>query len=214
MKGNQTLRRLGTCLFILTFLFLPWAQAKTALKTPTAQEFQAMNLFLSNFTEIGIQTISSASPDKDLVDFAHDHMWFNSPDRYSYGTYFSGNNCRVADTNIQSTIDAYFYDAPDVDVRQTRFDYKDGYYYHQETGGWTHDCFALTTSVCSLGDNLWYISFVGFGAGEDWSNEDLSLCFEQAVQKFGAPQCCGCALVYAADLSDRSTYKMLSFSRI
>ena len=90
----------------------------------------AANLFLSNFTEVGCDAIGSSSDDMVLVDFAHDHLWFNDHDAFEYGDYFGDNNCRVSDRRIQEIVDKYFYDAPVVDLSWTRFDYDGGYYYH------------------------------------------------------------------------------------
>lgn len=176
----------------------------------------AMNLFLSNFTEIGGGDIATWSDDIDLVDFAHDHLWFNDHDSYEYGEYSEypdddGNNCRVSDDRIQEIVDKYFLDAPKVDLSQTRFNYDGEYYYHCETGGWTNSGFAQTVSTCPLGDNEYFVSFMVFGGGEFWENDVLSMTIDEAAGKYGAPTSYGYARVYAENLSDRSTYKMISY---
>ena len=217
MKKYRTLPvRLATCLLALLLLIpAPAAGADSIYpKALTTQEYQTLNLFLSNFTELGIGEISSSSPDQALVDFAHDHMWFNRHSQYEYGEYFDGYNCRVADTDIQSVIDDYFYDAPQVDLRQTRLTYRDGYDYHQETGGWSSGGFALSASACALGDGKWLVSFLVFGAGEFWDNNELDLSLAEAIDKYGAPCNQGAAVIYATDLADRSTYKMVSYTLV
>ena len=178
----------------------------------------AVNLFLSNFTEVGVKAVcggSLADADNEaLVDFAHDHLWFNDPDAFENGDYFNGNNCRVADDEIQDILNRYFYDAPKVDLSITRFDYDGAYYYHCETGGWISDGFAMATSMCPLGDDAYFVSFLVFGAGENWSNDDLHLSISEAGKKYGHPNGYGSALVHASDIEVRKTYKMISFGRI
>lgn len=178
----------------------------------------AMNLFLSNFTEIGIDEISIHSEDMELVDFAHDHMWFNSHDSYEYGEYFNDNNCRVSDDRIQSIIEDYFYTADDyfhsagpVDLSKTRYDYDGEYYYHCETGGWSNCGFAQTISACNVDEDQYFISFMVFADGESWENDALSLSIDAAAEKYGAPCRYGHALVYAADPADRATYRMILY---
>ncbi|MBQ2957054.1 MAG: hypothetical protein IJE08_11395 [Clostridia bacterium] len=178
----------------------------------TADEAAAANLFLSNFTETGIRSCSSYSDDMVLVDFAHDHMWFNSQSSYEYGEYSRGNNCRVSDDRIQTIIDKYFYDSYPVDLSETRFDYIDGYYYHCETGGWTSCGFAHAVSICPIGDNQYFVLFYIYGGGNHWENSILSASTEEIEALYGAPGGCGSALIYAEDLADRSTYKMISYS--
>lgn len=213
-KRKNLPARLCACLLAL-LLLAPAASADEVYpKALTTQEYQTLNLFLSNFTEVGVGEISPFSPDQVLVDFAHDHLWCNRHDDFEFGEYFDGYNCRVADTDIQSVIDDYFYDAPQVDLRQTRLAYRDGYYYHQETGGWSSGGFALSASACALGAGKWLVSFLVFGAGEFWDNNELGLSFAEAIDKYGAPCNQGAAVVYSTDLADRSTYKMVSYTLV
>ena len=213
-KRKNLPARLCACLLAL-LLLAPAASADEVYpKTLTTQEYQTLNLFLSNFTEVGVGEISPFSPDQVLVDFAHDHLWCNRHDDFEFGEYFDGYNCRVADTDIQSVIDDYFYDAPQVDLRQTRLTYRDGYYYHQETGGWSSGGFALSASACALGDGKWLVSFLVFGACEIWDNNELGLSFAEAIDKYGDPCSQGAAVIYATDLADRSTYKMVSYTLV
>ena len=215
----KTIRCLSL-LLALALLVLPTACAESyAPIEPDAEQRHAVNLFLSNFTEIGLNTyaehgIWSLGTDADeqtLVDFAHDHLWFNDYDSYEYGEW-GENNCRISDERIQSVIDDYIYDAPTVDLTQTRFDYEDGYYYHCETGGWTNCGFASVTSICPLGEDKYYVSFMVFGGGSDWENDVMNLTIEEAWEQYGHPNGYGHALVHSTDLADRSTYKLIALS--
>ena len=81
-KRKNLPARLCACLLAL-LLLAPAANADEVYpKALTAQEYQTLNLFLSNFTEVGIGEISSSSPDQALVDFAHDHLWCNRHDDF------------------------------------------------------------------------------------------------------------------------------------
>ena len=53
----------------------------------TVEQSAAMNLFLSNFTEVAVESIEDRSSDMMLVDFAHDHLWFNDYESFEYGEY-------------------------------------------------------------------------------------------------------------------------------
>lgn len=190
------------------------AQSAFSPIDPTTEELAAANLFLSNFTEIGAESIDSWHDDIDLVDFAHDHIWFNDHDAYEYGEYFAENNCRVPDDDIQRLVDKYFYDPHEVDLTQTRFDYRDGYYYHCETGGWCDCGFARTVSICPLGDDTYFISFLIFGGGSLWDNSVLSAPLSEIEAEYGHPNGYGSALIHAEDLSERSTYRLISYSAL
>lgn len=207
--------KLISCALMLTLALAPIACADTYTPIkPNAKQSYAMNLFLSNFTEIGLKSVSNNSYDIDLVDFAHDHMWFNNYRLFEFGEYFADNNCRVSDDRIQSIVDNYFYEAPKVDLSQTRFDYDGEYYYHCETGGWITCGFAVNTSVARVAENEYYISFMIFSGGDFWTNDDLNLTIDEAWRKYGAPTGYGSALVYASDISNRSTYLMISYAEL
>ena len=69
MKKYRTLPvRLATCLLALLLLIpAPAAGADSIYpKALTTQEYQTLNLFLSNFTEVGIGEISSSSHTKPV----------------------------------------------------------------------------------------------------------------------------------------------------
>lgn len=211
----KTLRRIAALALVALFCLLPAASASYEPIQLSADARYALNLFLSNFTEIGCGPIENyCLDDTALVDFAHDHLWFNDYDSFEYGEYFNDNNCRVADDRIQEIVDKYFYDPHAVDLTQTRFDYVDGYYYHCETGGWINSGFAQTVSVCPIGDDVYFVSFIVFGGGEFWKNDVLKLSIDQAEAQFGHPNGYGSALIHASDLASRSTYRMISYAPV
>lgn len=211
------MKKLLRILAVLTVLMLCSVPALASAYEPvslTAEQRAAANLFLSNFTEIGVRSLESYEDDMNLVDFAHDHLWFNDQDSFEYGEYANGNNCRVSNERIQEIIDKYFYYPRPVDLSQTRFDYVNGYYYHCETGGWTPDGFAYTVSAVQTEIDTYFVSFLIFGGGDYWDNSVMDDSLEEIAERF--PYSCGygSALIHAEDLSDRSTYKMIAFSRL
>ena len=212
------MKKLFSALLASIFLLLCFAPASMASAydpiSLTTEERAAANLFLSNFTEIGMKSVSNWSYDQELVDFAHDHLWFNAQNSFEFGEYGDYNNCRVSDDRIQGIIDKYFYDSRPVDLSQTRFDYVDGYYYHCETGGWTPCGFAHTVSICPIGDDTYFVSFMIFGGGSDWDNSVMDDSLDEIEAAFGHPNGYGSALIHAEDLSDRSTYRMVSYAAL
>lgn len=205
------------CWLLCTVFFCIPAAASASAYDPislTDQERAAANLFLSNFTETGVKAIESWSPDQDLVDFAHDHLWFNDHDSFEYGEYGADNNCRVPDDRIQEIIDRYFYDSYQADLRQTRFDYDGEYYFHCETGGWINAGFAHAVSAVQTEEDTYFISFLIFGGGCDWDNSVMDDPLGHIEKAFYYPCGYGSALIHAEDLSDRTTYRMISYSRL
>jgi len=217
-QEDKTMRKISLLLVTAIVVSLCIAPAATAEDyAPIAmneKQAAAANLFLSNFTEVGIEACAAAYDDKSKVDFAHDHMWFNDHEAYEYGEYANENNCRVSDDRIQEIIDAYFYDSTEVDLSQTRFDYVDGYYYHCETGGWSNDGFAHVINICPIGENKYFVSFYIFGGGDKWENDVMDDTLAEIVENYHQPNGFGSALIYAEDLEDRSTYRMISYSRV
>lgn len=209
----KSMYRVSLVLLALLLALVPVACAESYAPIDlTTEQRAAANLFLSNFTEIGFgayySSIGTDSDDQTLVDFAHDHLWFNSDDAFEYGEW-GEYNCRVSDEKIQKMIDKYIYDARTVDLSQTRFEYKDGYYYHTETGGWMHDGFAAVTSITPIQDDQYFISFMTFGSADAWDNDVMSLTLDEVWAQYGHPFAYGHALVHATDLADRSTYQLI-----
>ena len=208
------MKKIICCILALALCMTSAALASTyAPLELTNEQASAANLFLSNFTETGMDEIENYGDDMALVDFAHDHLWFNDYESYEYGEYGEDLNCRVSDDRIQEIVDKYFYDPRPVDLSQTRFDYKDGYYYHMETGGWSSDGFAHVVSLSPIGEDKYFVSFYIFGGGEAWKNDVMDDTLDEIEAAFHHPNGYGSALIYASDLSDRSTYRMISFSR-
>lgn len=207
--------RILSLLISLILCIVPAASASSVeVIELTDEERAAANLFLSNFTEVGVRSLDTYGMDIDLVDFAHDHLWFNAQNSFEFGEYGDYNNCRVSDDRIQGIIDKYFYDPRPVDLSQTRFDYADGYYYHCETGGWTPCGFAYAVSAVQTEIDTYFVSFMIFGGGNYWDNSVLNDSLDEIKAAFSYPDGYGCALIHAENLADRSTYQLISYSTL
>ena len=114
-----------------------------------------------------------------LTRFAIDHCWFNRQNRLEWGEYFNYNNVRLPKSQIAPIVKKYF----DLDISPSHdppyMDYKNGYYYWQETGGHTNDGFACLDRVEALGWNRYSVWFNIYGMGEAWTND---MCYYTQAQ--------------------------------
>lgn len=175
-----------------------------------------VNLFLSNFTEASFGWDEyvfelGESSDRALVDFAIDHIWFNQQDKLEWGEW-GDDNVRLSDKYIASVTQKYFGRAPK-DLSLTRMDYRDGYYYWQETGGNINNGFACLTGVELMGKCVYIVNFEIYGAGENWSND---VCHYDTAQAAAGYQRSGTghALIDmgVGGLDDRSTWKLVRYT--
>ena len=176
-----------------------------------------VNLFLSNFTEVSFAWQTGTfvlGDDRQMVDFAIDHIWFNQKDKLEWvdrGEY----NVRLKESWILPVIRKYF-DVQLGSMDATWIDRKDGYYWWTETGGHTPDGFAQVTQLVDLGDGYYQVYFESYGAGMDWTNDACGYTLAQARAAYPDPwrdyHPNGYAEIYAPDLSDRSTFTMLRYA--
>ena len=146
---------------------------------PSAQERYNFNLFLSNFTEVGFLwhsgCFSKAFPLDTalLTEFAIDHCWFNRQSRIEWAedSYFNGNNVRLPEDQIAPIVKEYFGESIKPSHNLAYIDYRNGYYYWEETGGHTSDGFACLTGVERLDDARFCVAFNIYGGGEYWDND-------------------------------------------
>lgn len=147
-----------------------------------------INLFLSNFTETGFAWNSSYddewSDEAMLTEFAVDHCWFNRQNRLEWGDYFSGNNVRLPRDQIAPIVKKYF----GLDIKPSKslqyIDYKDGYYYWEETGGHTNDGYACLDRVEKLDKRRYSVWFEILGVGEEWDNDVCYYTTSEAMRAY------------------------------
>lgn len=175
-----------------------------------------INLFLSNFSETGMQFYSSQrSTDAQLVDFAIFHTWMNRQNRIERGQW-GNDNCRMSDQYVADIAQKYFGRQP-TNLTPTEIAHRDGYYYWETTGGYMGMGVAILSHVEDMGDGRYGVYFGCYGEGEFWSEDDCDLRPEQAAAKFQAgivhP---GCAVidVGGGTLDDRSTWRLEQYDML
>ena len=159
---------------------------------PSARERYNFNLFLSNFTETGFLWRSgcyskAAPPDTALLtEFAVNHCWFNRQSRIEWAEdqYFNGNNVRLPENQIVPIVKKYFGETIKPNHKLAYIDYRDGYYYWEETGGHTSDGFACLTGVEQLDDTRFCVAFNIYGGGEYWDNDVCYYTAQQAAKAY------------------------------
>ena len=181
------------------------------------EERYNVNLFLSNFTEVGFAWREGSftldvSPESMLVDFAIDHIWFNQQDKLEWGQW-GDNNVRLSDRYIGNVVQKYFGRRP-YSLSGTRMDYYNGWYYWEETGGHTSDGFACLYDITSLGGGRYSVSFYAMGAGENWDNIVCRRTLSEADARYD--RCGSCSAVIDTgkngSLSDRSTWRLTRYT--
>ena len=123
---------------------------QTARATPfaiTEEERRNVNLFLTNFTETGMERYDAASTtDAELVRFAVLHAWLEQ-------------------SNVTDDVLRYF-GRPLILLDQPDFDYDGAYYYMHEPGAPIGLGFVCASEVETLGGGLYRVYFGVYGAGE------------------------------------------------
>lgn len=174
------------------------------------QARQASNLFLSNFTELSLPGCfePQTASDSALIGFAVEHICHNQPDAVEYGPWPEG-DARVPGSLIDAVLAAYLDTALRGEADTAPYIARDGYAYWTGAGEPENGGFACVTSMASAGDGLYMALFDVYGAGAAWDSEAHRLTRAQARQAYGPAQCRGMALFTAADLADRSGYRLV-----
>ena len=210
------MKRCKQILFLVLVMILAFAPsamaAKHSIYKPGTAEMNAMNAFLTAFTEMDSPAITSTASSADLIQFYYNHLWYSDYQAFASGDYAGGNNYRVSDARVQEIVGQFFYNPMKVDLYQSEYDYDGKYFYNAETGGRIRGGFAITTSIYSLGNDKYFVSYMTFGEGEYWSEAQTKLTLNEAWSKFGDPVGFGSALICADNLKDADTYRMISFS--
>jgi len=209
------MKRIVLIVLLLCALALP-ALGEYAPVGVTTQERYNINLFLSNFSEQGINFYSSSRyTDAQLVDFAIFHTWYNRQDRIERGQW-GEDNCRMSDEYVEEIALKYFGVAPK-SLIPSHIRYRNGYYYWQTTGGYMGMGVAILSHVEDLGDGRYGVYFGCYGEGESWSADDCGLRPEQAARKFeDSPVHAGYAVIDTWDgtLEDRSTWTLEQYDTL
>jgi len=174
-----------------------WALAKylsgelefaSRVEVTDAQRYN-LNLFLSNFTEADFCRWEGAYVDSwkntaQLTDFALEHCWFNRQDRLEWGEYFNGNNVRCPESQVAPIVEKYFGRTISPSHTVDYIDYKNGYYYWEETGGHTSGGFACLDQVELLGEGRYRVGFHIYAGAENWTNDACRYTPSQAQSAY------------------------------
>jgi len=169
--------------------------ASTIIDLSDPSQYQQINLFLSNFSEIYMEensfTTSTAS-DETLVNFAVWHTYRNSPDLVEsgggengyYDSMINGStywyNVRVSGDRVNEVCQRYLGRTPNLDSISTmggRYYYRDGYVHFETTNGaGLPEGVTLAKSATDLGDGTVRVDFDIYGGnGEFYDATDTSL---------------------------------------
>ena len=146
------------------FVKAEYLENQTPRATPfaiTEEERHNVNLFLTNFTETGMEQYDAASTtDAELVRFAVLHAWLNRSGQWDVTEWGS----RLEQNNVTDDVLRYF-GRPLILLDQPDFDYDSAYYYMQ-AGRADRAGFCLRQRVETLGGGLYQVYFGVYGAGE------------------------------------------------
>ena len=181
------------------------------------EEYYNVNLFLTNFTEqyfespVGYFDAATAT-DGALVQFAIEHIWYNRQDYLEWGDWGKGSyNVRLSDAHIAPVCEKYFGRAPE-NLWPLYADYSGGYYYWQETGGHVPGGFAQASDIYRIGSDAYRVIFSVYGQGMEWDESVYGMGERKLAHEhpeyFSKYQPRGSAVFTAADLADRSTWKL------
>ena len=207
-----------------------WALAKylspqreygSSVDVTDAQRYN-LNLFLSNFTEAGFCWQEGAydsdwKVDAQLTEFAADHCWFNRQSRLEWGEYFDWNNVRLPESQIAPVVKKYFGRNITPSHQPPYMDYKNGYYYWQETGGHTSDGFACLDWVEALGNGRYRVGFHIYAGDTNWSNDACRYTPDQARRAYPSyygryREGCAVIDVGKSGLNDRSGWALTRYA--
>lgn len=183
---------------------------QTARATPfaiTEEERHNVNLFLTNFTETGMNRYDAASTtDAELVRFAVLHAWLNRSGQWDVTEWGS----RLEQSNVTDDVLRYF-GRPLILLDQPDFDYDGAYYYMHEPGAPIGLGFVCTSEVETLGGGLYRVYFGVYGAGEIIDDDGVyDLLPEQAALLYPNTPFQGCAVIRALGLNSREGFRLES----
>ncbi len=202
------------------------ATDSASLDLSNADDYLAVNIFLSNFSELNMGELSSDSDIEELVRFAIFHCglnsasdWESKEDASEYSDVGNGIcNIRISSARVDEIIQRYFgftLDYSELSDSESFF-YQDDYIYFVSTNGILPAGVALAYDLESLGNNRFEIDFNIYSSGDMYDVSDQSLYSstpDELMQIFGvdAPYGTGTATVQLVEDSGTERLILISY---
>lgn len=136
-----------------------------------------LNIYLSNFTEVGLSSFKGKPDSDELIWFGLIHNYLNNfsktfemkevevEDRHY--------NERISKKNINTTVKRFFNTTVKDSAFEKYDDYYDGYVYFEETGGWVSRGFAVADSLKKTKSNTYKVTFTIYDDGYFYAYDDI-----------------------------------------
>ena len=193
------------------------AASSSAIDLSDPAQYQQINLFLSNFSEVYMPEnpfVAQTASDQALCGFALWHTYRNSPDLVEHGEYYQGTyhyNIRITQERANELCLRYFNRTINfdnvTDMSQPNY-CADGYVYGETTNGaGLPEGITLAKSAVDQGDGTIRIDFDIYFNGAPYDTTDTSLYGMSpddlmATMGCSGPNRTGSALVYYGDYND------------
>ncbi|MBR5827467.1 MAG: zinc ribbon domain-containing protein [Clostridia bacterium] len=187
-----------------------------------------VNVFLSNFSESGLESFYDRPSDENLARFS---KWYNFMNRhlttvewdeedadFPYDMASSGFNFRISEDYGIEAVEKFFGIKLEKGFGKGFENYKDGYFYDQFTGASYSQGFTIVSSLKNKGDGIYDAEFVIYETSDGIDSPYYSYTSEQIRNDMSTPgnyyissSGYGTARFKATDINDRSTYKLIGY---
>lgn len=180
-----------------------------------AEEHYNLNLFLSNFSEQGIEIYDEADMTEEWVfvqdafylDFVIRHTALNRPDKLEPGAYMLG-DVRLKKQYLPEAVWRYFKKEI-VDLDAALWNQTDHYYYWDQHAMPISGGFVCLDRVDFIGDCRFAVRFGIYGDGDAWTKEDCKRTPAEAAESYPLSRS-GMAVIAtdSESLTDRSDWRL------
>ena len=183
-----------------------------------------LNIYLSNFAEVDLPSFKGMPETNALIDFGVHHNIKNNFAKTVDLKVTDDYNYRMSTKHIADKIYKYFFvrtDESDYSLfakNDNWMTYKKGYLYCNDVAeGSPWGDFAVVSKAESIGDNLYKITFCNYDINafydkQTGDSKPYTLTPDDVKKLKFQKHKDGTALIYAADLTKRSTYRLLAYN--
>lgn len=175
-----------------------------------------VNIFLSNFSESGLESFIDTPSDEQLIDFSLSYNMINR--YYLYEELMNPvndpdldwANVRIEEKYVLDSIKKFFGIERPMGFAQEHKLYKDGYLYNQFTGGYMLKGLTIVKELEYLGNNRYKAEFEiyedlnGDNQYYSYSYSEIQKVTDEYLHKEGY----GTAVFYAGNINSRDTYHL------